>query len=237
MNYLKILLLLIVVPAQAQISPLVISDTLQKREQYKYISLPDRSGGPLFGRNSILVTSDSAYKMLFHDSIHHKLPVIDFDRYELISRSSCIRCLTVCNGKPGCHRDACRYLVSWILAEKNERTPVQPVEVSGCELWNGYEELRVFTDDSTFRKSGSTCRKVDFTKNMVLSYRTFADCNAFFRHEFFLDSVQQCLVWRLFEGRGICAGGFYHQFTFETAKLPENYTVVFEKYPIIVKRR
>lgn len=235
MNYLKILLLLFVVPAQAQISPLVISDTLRKGEQH--ISLPDRPGRSIFDGNSMLITSDSAYKSLFHDSIHHKLPVIDFDRYELISRSSCIRCLTVCNGQPGCHRDACRYITNWVLAEKNKRTPVQPAKVSGCEMLNGYEELRVFTDDSTFRNSGSTCRKVDFKKNMVLSYRTFADCNAFFRHEFFLDSAQQCLVWRLFEGYGSCAGGLYHQFTFETAKLPENYTVVFEKYPILQKRR
>lgn len=230
----KYFLLLLVIPLQAQPGQLFTGDTLHKNEQFiKLPGLPKRS---VFDASAALITSDSVYKTLFGDSAK-QLPEIDFSRYELISRSYCKRCATVCNGFPGCHRDACRYSRYWIKADKSNRTEIKPLLREGYSMSGLHEGLLVISSDSMLQQNGVTGAAVDFTRTVLLTNSIFSDCNARFRHEFFLDADRQCLVWRMFEHKGGCAAMDRHPFFFETARIPQNYRVVFEIYPETLKRR
>lgn len=227
MQILKYVFILLVIQLHAQPVPRFGGDTLSRNEQI--IALPGIAKRSLFDGSALLITSDSAYKKQFADSVH-LLPGIDFSRYELIGRTQCMRCATLCPDNPGCHRDACRYSRYWIKADKSSRTEITPLRREGCSISTMQESLLVITGDSMVQQYGITGAAVDFTKSVLLTTAVFADCKAHFRHAFFLDADRQCLVWRMFEQDGGCAGMDTHRFFFETDRLPKNYRVVCEIY-------
>jgi len=93
-----------------------------------------------------IISSDSLYRKIFwqyrftKDSIRHygvkrdswnykwmiehladSLPLIDFDKQELVMYSACGQCLAFCNhedGSESCHRNACNFMYKWFVRDK-----------------------------------------------------------------------------------------------------------------------
>jgi|GEM_PF-3074667 len=190
-----------------------------------------------FGGRSRLVTSDSAYKTLFHDSVHHRLPVIDFSTHELVANAYCVHCIVKCEGRPGCHRNACQYLYSWRLRYKKEYEQVkaEPFSFGDCRVY--IREPVIIRHDSAFAALRGQCEPVqkltvDFSRRTFIAQSLYGDCNAQFEHHFFLDAESKTMVWRTFSRYGGCKHGGTKQFMFTIPDPPEGYKIVFENFEI-----
>ncbi len=198
----------------------------------KPIALPLAKLSDFSGR-STLVTTDSAYKALFHDSVHYRLPAIDFARYELHGRAGCAQCIAVCGSRPGCHRNACRYTRSWYLLDKTPWQEIHANTVVVVRCYPGKENAAV--NDSAYAALALKCPELNhftpgFDSSTVLVRSRFADGCAVFAHTFLLDTVAHTLTWRTRLTPGGCRGGNSNFFVAALPRLPEGYTVLFEEY-------
>lgn len=203
----------------------------------KHIFLPQAKNNYRFSRNQLIITKDADYKSLFADSVHARLPKIDFERYELVGKSSCIQCMTTCKGHPQCHRNACMYTRSWYLVEKKQRITlaVDTLDASICSYLPGFMNELICRNDSSFSELKKSCPSlkndtVDFNKRVVVVRELYADCAARFEQEFSLDTIRRCMVWRLYTGYGGCHAMIQHCFIFSVPKPPEGYAIRFEEY-------
>jgi hypothetical protein len=218
----------------AQNGPVLFGDRIPAGA--KAIVLPEMKWGTGFSGRHFLVTQDSVYKALFHDSVHHRLPAIDFSRYELHGAANCIQCATVCGNRPQCHRNACRYVRSWYLLEKATLQKVEP-----DTILTGYCMVHdtIVGSDTAYVWVKKYCAfknyAPDFETTTLVLRTEFADCLATFTHSFYLDTARHCLVWRLGTADGGCRGGDLHTFAAALPRLPEGYRVVFEEYDIPAK--
>lgn len=199
----------------------------------KQIVLPQTKMSDFSGGSHILVTRDSVYKSLFHDSVHYRLPAIDFSRYELHGASRCIQCGVVCGNRPGCHRNACRYTRNWYLLDKKalQKINTDTIVVTYCSAWNENGVV----NDTAYAALLQQCPELkhfspDFDSSTVLMRTRFADGCATFTHAFFLDSAARTVTWRVQLVPGGCRGSDNYSFIAVLPRLPEGYRVVFEEY-------
>ncbi len=203
----------------------------------KGIVLPKTKTSDFSGRD-ILVTTDSAYRALFHDSVHHRLPAIDFSRDELHSVTSCIQCVTTCGNHPQCHRNACRYTRNWYLLDKKARQKINTdtIVVTYC---SGRNENGV-VNDTAYAALLQQCPELklfspDFDSSTVVMRTRSADGCATFTHAFFLDSAARTVTWRMQLTPGGCRGLDNYSFIAVLPRLPEGYRLVFEEYNVPAK--
>ncbi len=201
------------------------------------ITLPKEKLNYSYGKQFV-VASEENYKAIFDDSLHATLPKIDFTRYELIARFYCSQCLVHCD-RPGCHRNACRYSRTWNLVEKNNRLALTVQELYGknCSYFPVFAKEIICRDDSTYSALLNSCPgmkkdSVDFNQQMVVARKIYVDCAAQINHEFYLDTAQHCLVWRLYNGYRGCHSMNERSFVFILPKLPQGYVMRFEEYEI-----
>jgi hypothetical protein len=67
------------------------------------------------------VPAKALYYELFSGHPAEILPVIDFEKQELLFTSYCVQCVTFCKDSEldyACHRNACRYSLAWFVREK-----------------------------------------------------------------------------------------------------------------------
>lgn len=200
------------------------------------IELPTTKHASGFDGRECLVRNEAEYKALFPDSVQSQLPVIDFAHQELLGKTYCGQFLAVCGAHPHCHRNACRYTRTWYLVDTQHRTilPADTLTTTCNSLPYDYEEL-VCTNDSTFAQLGEYCsvlrkRAVNFDSSTVLVRSIFTDCNAQITHELYTDTLQQCVVWRLFIVDGGCRGMDESEYVLVTPKPPPGYAVLFEEF-------
>jgi hypothetical protein len=205
----------------------------------KRIVLPATKNQSRYGGREFIITRDADYKSLFADSLHAGLPKIDFERYELMARSFCMQCIVTCNGHPQCHRNACMYTRGWYLAEKKQRIVLvaDTLDGSACSFLPGFVNEMICRDDSSFSELKRSCPKlkndsVDFSRRIVVVQKKYLDCAAKVGHEFYLDTVKHCLVWRLYSGYRGCHRMDERSFVFSVPKPPEGYTIRFEHYAL-----
>ncbi|TND08949.1 MAG: hypothetical protein FD123_1803 [Bacteroidetes bacterium] len=225
----------------AQSSLLFQEDSLT--EKGTTIFLPKTKNESIFNKTRYVITRDKDYKALFADSVHSRLPVIDFNKYDLVSRSSCYKCASLCPDQPYCHRDACQYTRGWALIERKGRRKVDadPILVGNCNILFTPGDKNAYRHDSDFAAIRKKCDDfknypIDFSKQMIVTHEVFGDCHARFEHEFYIDSVRQCLTWRLYEYYGGCRGGNSYRFIFSVPRVPDHYTIRFEEYPVSKRR-
>lgn len=200
------------------------------------IGLPRMKYESVFDGRTYIINREADYRALFADSAQSRLPVINFERNELVSYAYCRQCLLSCGGNPGCHRDACMYIRNWYLVEKKDRVMVGAVQLNSeqCGFLPVDKEQLVCSDDSCFQQLIAICRplskaKVDFSREQLVAREMNADCSASFSHTFYLDSLRHCMVWRTSVADGVCQAMQLRTFVFVIPRLPEGYTVVFEE--------
>jgi hypothetical protein len=199
------------------------------------IDLPATKSANSFNGDAQVITDDATYRSLFADSVQAKLPVIDFTRYELLSKTYCSQCLTVCGNHPQCHRNACRYTRMWFLMDKQDRVALHPgtLNAENCYAFRDLQRGMVCTDDSCFGELQQNCRglkndTINFDESVVLARTAFVDCTADIAHDLYLDTVNHCVVWRIHVSDGGCRGMEERSFVFEVPKFPAGYVVLFE---------
>ncbi len=202
------------------------------------ITLPKEKLNHSYGKQFV-VANEEEYKAIFADSLHATLPKIDFTRNELIARFYCTQCFVRCGDRPGCHPNACRYSRTWNLVEKKNRLALTVQELYGknCSYFPVFAKEIICRDDSTYSTLIKSCAgmkkdSVDFNQQIVVARKMYVDCAAEVKHEFYLDTAQRCLVWRLYNGYRGCHSMKEDSFIFIVPKLPEGYVVRFEKYEI-----
>lgn len=229
-----LLLLPVLLPAQ---TAWPVSDTLPPGATH--IWLPAELQDHYFHRSELVITRDADYKALFADSVKPKLPKIDFTRQELVGKSYCMQCIVNCNYHPQCHRNACRYSRSWFLLDKKHRVnlAVDTLNGNACGYFPGFTDEIICRDDSSFSVLQQACPSlkkdsVDFNREIVLARGISFDCLAQVKHEFYLDTAQQCLVWRLYFSDGGCRGLTSRYYIFSLTKPPDGYNIRFEEYDL-----
>lgn len=201
------------------------------------IVLPEPKLSYRFNGNERMVRSDAAYKALFADSVHARLPAIDFRQYELLGKAYCMQCAAHCDHHPQCHRNACRYTREWYLVDRRDRIALSAdtlLNIGRCNLFSLSSGL-VCRNDSGFSVLQQKCpalknKNVDFSKSVVLACGVFADCAANIQHELYLDTAARCVVWRMFITYGRCHSMLERDFVFAVPNPPAGYTVAFEPY-------
>lgn len=200
------------------------------------IDLPESKHSSGFSGREYLIKQDADYKALFPDSTQSKLPVIDFRRYELLGKTLCKQCLITCGNHPQCHRNACHYSRSWYLIDKQQRVALHADTLeTECGAFYFIGDKITCYDDSTFDYLQEHCPglrndTVDFDTQMVLARNISVDCLAEIRHELYLDTVNHCVVWRMFVGDGGCHGMTDKAYVLVAPKSPAGYTVKFEQF-------
>ncbi|MDQ3109519.1 MAG: hypothetical protein M3R17_06450 [Bacteroidota bacterium] len=207
------------------------------------ITLPETKYRSGYGSKNFVITKEEDYRALFDDSIQSALPYIDFTHYELLANFYCIQCITSCGSHPRCHRNGCRYQRSWHLIDKTQRIALSARElyVEECSFFPGFKDVIICRDDSCFTDLMGSCSvikkdSVDFNQQIAIARKIYADCAALIQHEFYLDTVQRCLVWRLYEGYGGCSSMNERSYIFSVPKPPDGYTIRFEEYALPSKR-
>jgi hypothetical protein len=128
------------------------------------------------------------------------------------------------------------------LLDKKSRIVLSAQELNekDCSFFPGFADELICRDDSCFSVLsscvGNKKDSVNFNQQIVVARRAFADCAAHFEQEFYLDTVQRCLVWRLYEGDGGCHSMNERTFVFAVPKPPEGYAIRFEEYALPPKR-
>jgi hypothetical protein len=200
------------------------------------IGMPQEKFSSGLNGNPYLIRNDAEYKALFADSVHALLPVIDFERYELRANTRCMQCFTSCE-RPQCHRNACRYTRLWFLVDKQMRITVAVDTLNGTDCRVAFEDGDglVCETDSCLVKLRQNCptlakETIDLRSDVVLARTAFVDCAATVSHEIYLDTVNRCMVWRMFIDDGGCHGMKIEAFIFSAPQPPAGYRVVFEEY-------
>lgn len=233
-----LLLLPAFLPAQNSI---FLPDTLTSGATY--IMLPKVKRNGMYRGSEFVIKNDTDYKSLFEDSVKAKLPKIDFVRYELLAKSYCMQCLATCRDHPQCHRNACMYTRSWYLSEKKQRIMLaaDSLDGSACSYLPGFVNEMICRDDSSFSELKRSCPtlkndSVDFSQRIVVVQKRYLDCAATSKQEFYLDTLNRCLVCRLYTGYGGCHRMDERCFIFSVPKPPGGYEVRFEQYSLPSER-
>jgi hypothetical protein len=203
------------------------------------ITLPQAKSNYSYRGSEFVITNDADYKAQFPDSVKSKLPKIDFTRHELLGKSYCMQCAISCDGHPQCHRNACRYSRSWFLLEKRSRIKIMADTLKGkdCHHFSADADEFICRDDSSFSILQKSCPElkndtIDFNKRVVVARGIYLDCAAHVKQEFYLDTIQKCMVWRLYSGYGGCHGMLARYFIFSLPKPPDGYQIRLEKYAL-----
>ncbi|CAN5750298.1 hypothetical protein BH11BAC7_BH11BAC7_25990 [soil metagenome] len=185
-----------------------------------------------------IIKQEADYKALFADSVQASLPEIDFSVYELVADYYCVQCGVCCGGRPQPrHRNACRYTRTWHLQNKQQRVMLTAEEMDGkaCSFFPFFNDEIICSDDSSYQGLQGSCPgikkdSVDFSQRIVIGSKMYIDCAAKIEHEFYLDTIRHCLVWRFYSGYGGCRKMNERSFIFSLPKPPPGYTIRFEKY-------
>lgn len=204
-----------------------------------YIKLPVEKYNHSYHDREFIITNRADYKSLFADSVQSELPDIDFMSYELVANSFCMQCIIGCKSHPQCHRNVCMYKRAWYLLKKTPRIKITADTLDGnkCRVHYGFKSKLICNDDSSFLDLQGYCPSlkddtIDFNKQIVVARELYLDCAASIEHDFFLDTAQHCLVWRMYTGYGGCHRMDKRYFIFSLPKPPEGYVVLFEEYTL-----
>jgi hypothetical protein len=88
----------------------------------KNLQLPAAAVNHSWSRSEFVISSDSIYYRVFAKYNRDSLPIMNFDNHDLVLRSSCSQCFVLCPTANPCHRNACRYSLSWFTRLSRKRT-------------------------------------------------------------------------------------------------------------------
>ncbi len=207
------------------------------------IDLPEVKYYLRYQGNEYVIRQDADYKSLFHDSTHALLPVIDFNKYELVGTVYCLQCLTVCPTYKPCHRSGCDDTRMWYLLNKQHHASLSydTLEVGNRHAPSYVRDGFACEDDSAFANLQRLYPElkddsVDFTKQLLLTRAVSVDCMARTEQELYLDTVNRCVVWRLFTAYGGCHGSVERNFFITIPQPPTGYEVRFEEFTFADER-
>lgn len=165
----------------------------------------------------------------FNDLLHFLKPEsrykkinIDFSRQYIVCNSICPQCAASCPPDfPECHRNSCRYIHVWKLAER-ERTHELDFAFTTVNTTNHPDTL-VITRETTASLS-------DSIPEFIYLYRTVSgDCHALNRHQVYRDEKRKTITWTVHHVYGGCAAMLYEPVYIRIKNPGAGYTFVFDE--------
>lgn len=146
---------------------------------------------------------------------------IDFSRQYIICAKICPQCQATCPPDfPECHRNSCRYINSWRLAER-ESTHSLDFTFSAVKTPDHPDTLVVNRETNT--------PLPDSIPQYIYLFRTVSDdCHALNRHQVYQDDLHKTITWTVHHVYGGCAALRYEQVYIRIKTPGVGYTFVFD---------
>ncbi|MCP4441848.1 MAG: hypothetical protein GY810_23320 [Aureispira sp.] len=214
----------------------------------KHLSIPvfdeldlSRKSSKLIYKNNRLIKDSSTYYQLFADSMHKKLPLVDFSQNEIFVDKHCAQCASSCPSyRQGCHANRCNYTLSWVLLRKKVPNEIE-VESQGsitgiqCKIKlkehkNGYwivDSAKKYTQLSKECKTPFSI--TNFSESILLFKSSVGDRFASFSNQVLINHKTKTVTWKEYNyWGGSRAGGIWTNWI-QIPKPPKGYKIVVEE--------
>lgn len=123
----------------------------------------------------------------------------DFANYHIFGSKQCRKCIAVCNGRPGCHRDRCMFSWVWVVRE-NKKAFTEVLSKTSPASRTGHLSGIVFYNDSIIKESTDSAKVKWYTS-------AGGDCFAKFIFHLYKDNYYPVLLLKEYNYWGGCRAG------------------------------